>query len=77
MADVETTGEQEIIIPNDNLDIEPGNTFVLTGIKLPGARIGEAEQELLEAGTTWAQKKQQGHERIRLPYQSRILSTER
>lgn len=56
VADVETTGEQEIIIPNDNLDIEPGNTFVLTGIKLPGARIGEAEQELLEAGTTWAQK---------------------
>lgn len=56
VADVETTGEQEIIIPNDNLDIEPGDTFVLTGIKLPGARIGEAEQELLEAGTTWAQK---------------------
>lgn len=56
VADVETTGEQEIIIPNDNLDIEPGNTFVLTGIKLLGARIGEAEQELLEAGTTWAQK---------------------
>mgnify|MGYP007020630278 FL=1 len=56
VADVETTGEQEIIIPNDNLDIEPGDTFVLTGIKLPGARIGEAEQKLLEAGTTWAQK---------------------
>lgn len=56
VADVETTGEQEIIIPNDNLDIEPGDTFVLTGIKLPGARIGEAEQELLKAGTTWAQK---------------------
>lgn len=56
VADVETTGEQEIIIPNDNLDIEPGDTFVLTGIKLPGARIGVAEQELLEAGTTWAQK---------------------
>lgn len=56
VADVETTGEQEIIIPNDNLDIEPGDTFVLTGVKLPGARIGEAEQELLEAGTTWAQK---------------------
>ena len=28
----------------------------MTGVKLPGARIGEAEQELLEAGTTWAQK---------------------
>ena len=35
---------------------EPGDTFVLTGVKLPQQRIEEAEEELLKAGKAYAAK---------------------
>ena len=57
VADIEDAGDgEELIIPNDSLDIDVGDTFVLTGVKLPDERIKEAEQELLKAGKAWAVK---------------------
>ncbi|MBD5585079.1 MAG: hypothetical protein HDQ88_08350, partial [Clostridia bacterium] len=57
IAEVETYGEEGIsTIPNASLHPEPGDTFVLTGIRLPQAKIAEAENRLLEAGRTWARK---------------------
>nr|DAT93590.1 MAG TPA: tail protein [Caudoviricetes sp.] len=57
VADIEDAGDgEELIIPNDSLDIDAGDTFVLTGVKLPDERIKEAEQELLKAGKAWAIK---------------------
>lgn len=57
VADIEDAGDgEELIIPNDSLDIDAGDTFVLTGVKLPDERIKEAEQELLKAGKAWAVK---------------------
>lgn len=47
-------GEDVIIIPNEYLKPAVGDTFVLTGVKLPSARITEAENELLEAGQKYA-----------------------
>ena len=57
VADIEDAGDgEELIIPNDSLDIDAGDTFVLTGVKLPDERVKEAEQELLKAGKAWAVK---------------------
>lgn len=56
IAEVETSGDDRIVIPNESMKPEPGDTFVLTGVKLPQQRIDEAEQELLEAGTSYAAK---------------------
>lgn len=57
IADTEQVGEEGIItIPNETLHPEPGDTFILTGVKLPQERIAEAEQELLRLGKTWARK---------------------
>lgn len=57
VADIEDAGDgEELIIPNDSLDIDAEDTFVLTGVKLPDERIKEAEQELLKAGKAWAVK---------------------
>lgn len=57
VADIEDAGDgEELIIPNDSLDVDVGDTFVLTGVKLPDERIKEAEQELLKAGKAWAVK---------------------
>lgn len=62
IAQVETLGGSDHIIPNENLrprgeDDERGpDTFVLTGVKLPKQRIDEAEQELLTVGTSYAAK---------------------
>ena len=57
VADIEDAGDgEELIIPNDSLDIDVGDTFVLTGVKLPDERIKEAEQELLKTGKAWAVK---------------------
>lgn len=57
VADIEDAGDgEELIIPNDSLDIDAGDTFVLTGVKLPDERIKEAEQELLKAGKAWTVK---------------------
>ena len=57
VADIEDAGDgEELIIPNDSHDIDDGDTFVLTGVKLPDERIKEAEQELLKAGKAWAVK---------------------
>ena len=57
VADIEDAGDgEELIIPNDSLDIDAGDTFVLTGVKLPDERIKEAEQELLKTGKAWAVK---------------------
>lgn len=57
VADIEDAGDgEELIIPNDSLDIDAGDTFVLTGVRLPDERIKEAEQELLKAGKAWAVK---------------------
>lgn len=57
VADIEDAGDgEELIIPNDSLDIDVGDTFVLTGVRLPDERIKEAEQELLKAGKAWAVK---------------------
>lgn len=57
IPEVETYGDGEaLIIPNENLHPEAGDTFILTGVQLPEARIKEAEYELLEVGTSWAAK---------------------
>ncbi|MBO5217536.1 MAG: hypothetical protein J6B41_07325 [Alistipes sp.] len=57
VPDVETYGDGDaIIIPNENLHPEAGDTFILTGVQLPEARIREAEYELLEVGKSWAAK---------------------
>lgn len=56
IAQVETSGESQLIIPNESLHPEPGDTFVLTGVKLPQQRIEETEEELLKAGKAYAAK---------------------
>lgn len=62
IAQVETSGESQQIIPNENMrprgkdDDRGPDTFVLTGVKLPQQRIDEAEQELIEVGTSYAAK---------------------
>lgn len=62
IAQVETSGESQQIIPNENMrprgkdDDRGPDTFVLTGVKLPQQRIDEAEQELLEVSTSYAAK---------------------
>lgn len=56
IAQVEASGEEYLITPNDSMKPQAGDTFVLTGVKLPQQRIDEAEQELLEVGTSYAAK---------------------
>lgn len=56
IAQVETSGESQLIIPNESLHPEPGDMFVITGVKLPKERIEEAEKELLKAGESYAAK---------------------
>lgn len=56
IAQVESSGESQLIIPNESLHPEPGDTFVITGVKLPKERIEEAEKELLKAGESYAAK---------------------
>ena len=56
VAQIETSGDSVSIIPNANMKPKPGDTFVLTGVKLSQQRIEEAEQELLEVGTEYAEK---------------------
>lgn len=56
IAQVETSDESQLIIPNESLHPEPGDTFVITGVKLPKERIEEAEKELLKAGESYAAK---------------------
>lgn len=56
VAQIETSGDSVSIIPNANMKPKSGDTFVLTGVKLPEQRIEEAEQELLAVGTEYAQK---------------------
>lgn len=56
IAQVEASGESQLIIPRENMHPEPGDTFVITGVKLPKERIEEAEKELLKAGESYAAK---------------------
>lgn len=56
IAQVESSGESQLIIPNESLHPEPGDMFVITGVKLPKERIEEAEKELLKAGESYAAK---------------------
>ena len=56
IAQVETSGDSHLITPRENMHPEPGDTFVLTGVKLPQQRIEEAEEELLKAGQAYAAK---------------------
>lgn len=57
IADQEDSGSEiPLIIPNASLHPEPGDTFILTGVRLPDEKIKEAEQELLKAGKEWAIK---------------------
>lgn len=56
IAQVESSGESQLIIPRENMHPEPGDTFVITGVKLPKERIEEAEKELLKAGESYAAK---------------------
>lgn len=57
IAQTEDAGDSIIIVPNEYLKPAIGDTYILTGIELPEARIREAEEELLEAGKVWAKKK--------------------
>lgn len=43
-------GDDVVVIPNEYLHPVVGDTFVLTGVKLPEANITRAEQELLTKG---------------------------
>lgn len=45
-----TSGSEQLIIPNQYLKPNIGDTFVLTGIRLPESKVKEAEQELLSKG---------------------------
>ena len=45
-----TGGNDVVVIPNEYLHPVVGDTFVLTGVKLPEANITRAEQELLTKG---------------------------
>lgn len=56
VAQIETSGDSVSIIPNANMKPKSGDTFILTGVKLPEARISEAEEELLAAGEEYASK---------------------
>lgn len=56
VAQIETSGDSVSIIPNANMKPKAGDTFILTGVKLPEARISEAEEELLAAGEEYASK---------------------
>ena len=56
IAQTENSGDSSNTIPNENMKPEPGDTFVLTGVKLPQQRIEEAEEELLAAGISYAAK---------------------
>lgn len=56
-AQTEDAGDTVLVIPNEYLHPKQGDTFVLTGVKLPTERIREAEEELLDVGTAWAMKK--------------------
>lgn len=51
--------EGEIIIPNESFKPAVDDKFIITGVKLPEARVKEAEQELLKVGQAWAKKKSQ------------------
>jgi hypothetical protein len=42
-------GSSQIVVPNDNLKPAIGDTFILTGIKLPRENVTEAETKLLIA----------------------------
>lgn len=49
-------GSSEMKIPNEYMKPVEGDTFVLTGIKLPQVRINEAEQRLLEVANSYITK---------------------
>ena len=51
-----TYGETPIYIPNTSLCPVIGDTFILIGVKLPQAKIVEAQKELLLKGTEYADK---------------------
>ena len=56
IAETEDAGNTAVIIPNEYLHPNVGDTFVLLGVKLPKERITEAENELLEKGQEHALK---------------------
>lgn len=56
VAQTESFNDNVLIIPNENLHPEVGDTFVLTGVLLPNERIEEAENELLEKGKSYAKE---------------------
>lgn len=50
------SGSEQIVVPNEWLKPKAGDTFVLTGIKLPQTKVAEAEQELLTQGIAKAKE---------------------
>lgn len=50
------SGSEQIVVPNEWLKPKVGDTFVLTGIKLPQTKVAEAEQELLTQGIAKAKE---------------------
>lgn len=51
-----TGGSEQMVIPNEFLRPEVGDTFVLTGIKLPQEKVTEAENELETQGVAKAKE---------------------
>lgn len=51
-----STGSDQIVIPNDYIKPVVGDTFVLTGIKLPKEKIEQAEEDLLSKGEAKAKE---------------------
>ena len=51
-----TSGSEQIVVPNEWLKPAVGDTFVLTGIKLPQEKVEAAEQELLDHGEAKARE---------------------
>lgn len=51
-----TGGSEQMVIPNEDLSPEVGDTFVLTGIKLPKDKVTKAEGELEELGVAKAKE---------------------
>ncbi|MGL5681662.1 MAG: hypothetical protein ACRDDZ_01240, partial [Marinifilaceae bacterium] len=55
-AITETSGDQTLVIPNNNIKPRIGDKFILTGVSLPQERINKAEAELLQVATSWVEK---------------------
>lgn len=60
-------GDTPLIIPNEYLHPNAGDTFIITGVELPIARVREAENELLINGKSIAAERSSNREVFKCP----------